>query len=191
MLCPVCLSDPCKAHLYKQGLLAEYSLLSPSMSPSHKRNHLYRKFVYGEHGTLGRRVRVRIPECVVAFIREWCPEPSGQYTGHRDIDEEGEETPNNDSFESALPEGHVGELDFNSGVKVKVCVSFENARFPISHVRNFIQESNVPGWSVSFVEDTFTNATILCDTESKWNEVFFYCTNNMEQLSEVVYDTVN
>jgi len=190
MLCPECSSNPCKALLYRQGLIAELAALSPSMSPSHKRNHLYRKFVYGEHGTLGRRVRVRIPECVVNFIRQLCPEPSGHYTGHRDIDDEGDEAPNDESFEGVLPEGHVGDLDFDSGMKVKVCVSFENAVFPISHVRNFIQESNVPGWSVTFVGDDYTNATIVCDTESMWNEVFFYCTIKMEQLSEVVYDRV-
>ena len=160
------------------------------MTPSHKCNHLYRKFVFGEHGTLGRRVRVRIPECVVAFIRQLCPEPSGSYTGHRDIDDEGEEAPNDDSFEGVLPEGHVGALDFENGMKVKVCVSFENSVYPISHVRKFINESNVSGWAVTFVGDEFTNATIVCDSESSWNEVFFYCTNKLEELSEVVYDRV-
>ena len=82
------------------------------MTLSHKRNHLYRKFVFGEHGTLGCRVHVCIPECVIAFIHQLCPEPSGSYTGHRDIDDEGEEVPNDDSFEGVLPEGHIGALDF-------------------------------------------------------------------------------
>ena len=101
-----------------------------------------------------------------------CPEPSGQYTGHRDIDDEGEEAPNNESFEGVLPKGHVGALDFDSGMKVKVIVSFENSVFPISHVCNFIKESNVPGWSVTFVGNDYTNATIVCDSKSSWNEVF-------------------
>jgi hypothetical protein len=75
-------------------------------------------------------------------------------------------------------------------MKVKVCVSFENSVYPISHVREFINESNVSSWAVTFVGDEFTNATIVCDSESSWNEVFFYCTNKLEELSEVVYDRV-
>ena len=49
-------------------------------------------------------------------------------------------------------------------MKIKVCVSFENRVYPISHVWKFINESNVFGWTVTFVGDEFTNATILCDT---------------------------
>ena len=91
MFCRDCNHSPCKALLYKEGLQAEFPLLSLLMSPSHRRNHLYRKYVVGEHGTLGHRVRVHIPECVVNFICNLCPEPSGMYTGHRDINEDGEE----------------------------------------------------------------------------------------------------
>ena len=71
-------------------------------------------------------------------------------------------------------------LDFGNCMKVKVCVSFENSVYPISHVRKFINESNVSGWTVTFVREDFTNATIICDGDSSWNEVFFYCTNKME-----------
>ena len=38
---------------------------------------------------LGRRNRVRIPVCVVRFIRSICPSDDGQYTGHRDAEGEG------------------------------------------------------------------------------------------------------
>jgi hypothetical protein len=34
------------------------------------------------------------------------------------------------------------------------------------------------GWAFSFVEDTFTNATIICDSEEMWNEAFFYKLTN-------------
>ena len=69
-------------------------------------------------------------------------------------------------------------------------MSFENKVNPILHVRKFINESNVFGWTVSFVGDEFTNATIVCETEASWNEVFFYCLNKVEEVSEVVYDKV-
>ena len=73
------------------------------MTNSHKRNRLYRCFVFGEHGTLGRCNRVRIPACVVTFIRTLCPDHNNNYTGFRDIDEDGNEAPD-DSFESVLPD---------------------------------------------------------------------------------------
>jgi len=106
------------------------------------------------------------------FIRELCPEPSGTYTGHRDINNEGEEVANDESFEGVLPQGNVGVLDFDDGMKVKVCVSFENKIYPISHVRKFINESNAFGWVVTFVGEDYTNATIIWDTEASWNNFF-------------------
>ncbi len=51
---------------------------------------------------------------MIKFIRELCPEPSGNYTGHRDIDSEGkEEVGNNESFEGILPQGNLGTLNFD------------------------------------------------------------------------------
>ena len=50
--------------------------------------------------------------------------------------------------------------------------------------------TNVSGWTVTFVGEEYTNATIICDSDASWNEVFFYCTNKMEELSEVVYDRI-
>ena len=64
------------------------------------RYHLYRKYVYEAHGYLGRKVRIRIPRCVVEHIRSRFREPGCNcvlggplydctvhgYTGHRDAD---------------------------------------------------------------------------------------------------------
>ena len=71
-----------------------------------------------------------------------------------------------------LPQGNVGALDFDHGMKVKVCVSFENKIYPISRVRKFMNESNAFGWRVTFVGEDYTKATISCETEASWNEVF-------------------
>jgi hypothetical protein len=89
-----------------------------------------------------------------------------------------------------LPQGNIGALDFDDGMKVKVCVSFENKIYPISRARKFINKSNAFGWMVTFVGEDYTNATIICDTEASC-EVFFYCMNKMEEVSEVVYDKVD
>ena len=43
---------------------------------------------------------------------------------------------------------------------------FENKEHPISHVCNFISESNVAGWMVTFVGEEFMNATNICDPEA-------------------------
>jgi len=194
MLCHDCNHRPCKALIYKEGLQAEFRLLSSSMTPSHKRNHLYRKYVVGEHGTLGRHVRVRIPECVVNFIRSLCPEPSGVYTGHRDIsedgEEDGEELGNDESFEAVLPEHHLGVVNYAEGARVKVCVTFENRVYPISNVRMFIQECSVPGWVVTFVGEEYTNATIICSTEATFHEVFYYCVDKVAEVTDVTYEKV-
>jgi hypothetical protein len=80
-------------------LEGELYVVKESLDPSKKRNNLYQKFVAAEHGILGDRVRIRIPDCVIAFIRSLVPSPDNCYTGHRDVDEDGvEHDPNNESF---------------------------------------------------------------------------------------------
>ncbi len=64
----LCNHDPCKVIVFGQMLEGELSVINESLDASKKRNHLYRKFVAAEHGVLGHRVRIRIPECVIAFI---------------------------------------------------------------------------------------------------------------------------
>ena len=188
MLCSICKHDPCKAILYRDFLTGELSVINDSLSNSKKRNHLYRCFVFGEHGTLGRCNRVRIPECVVAFIRSICPDPENSYTGHRDIDEDGNEC-YNESFESVLPDSHE-DINFDAGEKAKVCVSFENNQFDITKVREFITQSPVGGWYVTFSGDEFTNATIVCSTKEIYRDIFVYCMMNVARYTQVVYDKV-
>lgn len=69
------------------------------------RYYLYRKWVFLAHGRLGKRVRVRIPPCVIELIRARYPEPGCNcapgtlhlctahgYTGHREAcPDEGDE----------------------------------------------------------------------------------------------------
>ena len=63
------------------------------------RYFLYREYVRSAFGFLGRNKRVRIPPCVVEYIRDKLREPGcecvtggplyvcKQYTGHRDVEE--------------------------------------------------------------------------------------------------------
>ena len=77
--------------MFGQMLEGELSVINECLDASKKRNHLYRKFVAAEHGVLGHCVCIRIPECVVAFIRSLVPSPDNRYTGNRDVDENGNE----------------------------------------------------------------------------------------------------
>ena len=176
--------------------------MSGSLPNNTKRKQLYRCFVVGEYGTLGRHNRVRIPECVVTFIRSLCPDSEGVYMGHRDVgDGTGANTVEdvcqdigNESFESILPDGSsingVTNINFNAGEKVKVCVTFENAIFGIDAVRAFVLESPAYGWQVSFVEHSFTNATITCDKNDNFQDVYHYCIMKANNYSSIQMEKI-
>ena len=123
-------------------LEGELSVINKSLDASKKQNHLYRKFVAAEHGVLRYCICIRIPKCVVAFICGLVPSPANRYTGHRDVDEDGNETdPNNESFEDATPDSNtLGKIDYAHGETVKLTVSFDNNQFDIAHIRNFISK---------------------------------------------------
>lgn len=141
---------------------------------------------------LGRHVQVHIPDCVVTFIHGGCPKPVGVYTRYRGIDDEGNKNPcSEESFENVLPQERMDNLNFESGVKVKVCVSFENTVYPISCVCTFINELSVSGWILTFVGKEYTNAMIFCDTVESWDEVFFYCMQKVDDYTSVVYHKVD
>lgn len=198
MLCSSCNHSPCKASLYKEALEGELIALSDSLDNSKKRNHLYSCFVFSEHGRLGRRHRIRIPECVVSFIRSICPDENNQYTGHRDIDDDDNMADNggtgatsmNDSFESVLPDDVLGPIHFDRGERAKVCVSFENEKFPISYVRDFVNQSPVEGWQVTFAGEHFTNATMICSSIETWREIYVYCLMNDNEYTQIVHHKI-
>jgi hypothetical protein len=83
MPCPSCHSNPCVLEGHKESLIAELGTLDDSVTKSKRRNHLYRVFVSSEYGVLGAGRRVKIPDCVVLFIRSICHPPDGRYTGFR------------------------------------------------------------------------------------------------------------
>jgi len=147
---------------------------------------------------LGHHNQIYIPDCVVVFIHSVCPEPHNRYTGYRDVDEEGNEIDNmddvdspNESFESILPEAIQGSIDFDGGEKIKVSVSFENDAFDIAKVREFVAESPVEGWKVSFSCNSFTDAAIICSMNGVWHEIFSYCLMNVDRYLHIIYNKVN
>ena len=113
---------------------------------------------------------------VVAFIHSICPNPNNVYLGHCEIDQDGNEDHgnenNNESFESVLSHSVHGDINFAGGEKVKIWISFENNKFPIANVREFVSRSPVDGWQVTFVGYTLTDAMILCLSAEMCCEAF-------------------
>jgi len=136
----------------------------PSSSLSEFQSPTYNCFVFGEYGSLGLCNRIRILECVVAFICAICPDPNNQYTGHRDGDGDGFDA-HNESFESVNPDTSGANINFVGREGVKVCVTFKNTQFFIDKVRSFIAQSPVEGWNVTFPSSDFTDATFICYLE--------------------------
>jgi hypothetical protein len=176
-------------------LRGELSVINDSLNPSKKRNHLYCTFVATEHGRLGHRIHICIPECVIAFIRHLVPSHDNRYTGHRDIGEEGNKTDPMDQshHEDTNPNSNnCNGIDYANGEKVKITISFDNNQFDISHVHNFISQSPFRGWNVSFPGMQFTEAYLICDSEEMYRSAFvhIYCMMEEEQYTHITFAKV-
>lgn len=61
-----------------------------NMTNKNYRHHAYHGYINFMFGKLGRHCRKVIPACIVQKIREKWPEPSGQYVGFVDVNDDGE-----------------------------------------------------------------------------------------------------
>ena len=48
------------------------------------RKIMYKHYTFLAHGHLGKGYRVKIPDCVLAGIREKCPDENGSYMGFKE-----------------------------------------------------------------------------------------------------------
>jgi hypothetical protein len=115
------------------------------------------------------------------------------YTGHCDVDEEGNEmVDNNESFESTMPDSSVhGRINFMDGKKEKIAVSFDNNKFDIAHIQHFITEAPVNGWQVTFPGDAFTEATVICESDVMFHKAFVYCMMDVSKYSHLTFDKIH
>ena len=79
-LCSGCSYDPCLLSLHHQALASKLAILHTSLTRSHRQNHLYRCFVQSEYGVLGAHNCVKIPDCIVSYIRLLSPREDGTYS---------------------------------------------------------------------------------------------------------------
>jgi hypothetical protein len=141
---------------------------------------------------LGRRNRVRIPECVVRFIRSLCPSEDGQYTGHRDAegddgDDETDEQDNdivNTSFQDIEEEASPKIVDFEGGQRISLSLHFKSTQYNAEHVRQIVLDSPIEGWQVSYHEDLLTTATFTCEDESSYKIMSMFCFGKSQECTK-------
>jgi hypothetical protein len=111
--------------------------------------------------------------------------------GHHDVVEEGNKVVvgNEDSFKGFLSQGNIRSIDFEHRMKVEICVSFQNDVYPISHVLKFITDS--------ICMDSWSHLLVILSQMHQFYAILktcgmmhFYCMDNVEQCTEVIYDKV-
>lgn len=65
-----------------------------------------------------------------------------------------------------LPQGTIGSLNVGDGMKVKVCISFENKVYPMSDISKFVSESNDVHWFVTFIGEEYKKASNIQETRT-------------------------
>ena len=95
--CPLCGRSPCvweedgpritEVFNEKYGQIpVEGSVAEMKQAQKQRRYYMYTSYVSYMYGVLGRRTRVRLPECITAGIRRLAPDPDSQYLGFRDAE---------------------------------------------------------------------------------------------------------
>jgi hypothetical protein len=70
-------------------------------------------------------------------------------------------------------------------------VTFDNNKFSLGHICEFVSTSPKDGWQVSFCGKDYSNASFLCEIKEIWNTLFGYFMMKTEHYIEVVYDDAN
>ncbi len=191
-VCHDCRCNPCLVSLHQDALAGQLSVLNHSMSSSHKRNVLYRCFVRTEYGVLGRRNRVRIPLCVVEFIRSICPSNEGRYTVHQtleggdDVDDEEavEDDTANTSYEEIEEEASAKHVRFDVGEKIRLSLYFKDSQFSAEYVHQFILQSPTDGWQITYQQELFTPATFLCEDGCTYKSLWMFCFSKVKECTK-------
>jgi hypothetical protein len=217
MRCKGCGQLECVLEAHRDLLSGELSTLDTSLNESKRRNHLYRSFVSAEYGPLGHHNRVKIPDCVVEYIRSICPSPDGSYTGFRDVGDstsakEFESTDGHSKSSTATPKSKKAKKKnnedqspaaveseyaaaslnsiYNRGENITFVVSFNHPQFTTEQVRKFIMRAPyAASWTIEF-KTQFTIATLVCNDESMYGDAFDFCFTNAEQCTSFFMDTV-
>ena len=92
--CEICSSCPCD---WVQYFLDEYiQLLEQATNKTREYSHasirhrMYKEYIYLKYGKLGKRKRIRVPNCVEEKIKKTFPDPNNKYVGFKEADDNSE-----------------------------------------------------------------------------------------------------
>ena len=143
---------------------------------------------------------MKIPDCVISYIRSLGPSEDGTYKGHCDgvaaaVKTEEEDTKamgcdqfdvceENTSFKDVKDEATPKPVDFEARESVQLAVHFHNKRFDAENIRSFVVDSPVEGWVVNFRPNPFSSATIVCKDRDTYNKLSIYCFSHLKECTK-------
>ncbi len=138
-------------------------------------------------------------QCVVRFIRSTYPSNDGQYSGHRDAEGEGgdddsiEEENNtfNNSFHEIEEEASPKVVHFEEGQAIRLSMFFKTSQFSAEHVCQIVLESPIKRWQVSYQQELFTTATLLCKDENTYKTLSMFCFGKANDCTKFTSSVIN
>ena len=142
---------------------------------------------------------MRIPLCIVQFIRSICPSNDGRYTGHQaaegggDIDKDDAEEDDavNTSYEEIEEEASPKVVHFYEGENICLSMYFRTSPFSAEHVCQIVLESPIDGWQVSYQQELFTTATYLCKDEHTYKTLCMFCFGKAKECTKFTSTVIN
>ena len=92
-------------------------------------------------------------------------------------------------FENVSPDSNsLGTIDFARGEAIKITITFDNNKFDLAHICNFISKLPMRGWNITFCGDDYTEANLLCDSEEMFRSTFVFvrCVTESDQYTSVI-----
>ena len=91
--CELCDTVPCFVYQFLDQVIASCEVMEitrrcddvPPPNNNERRKLCYKKFTRAIHGSLGQGNRVRLPACVVEFVRNRYPDEDHAYMGFKDM----------------------------------------------------------------------------------------------------------
>lgn len=90
--CMECNEEPCFWYQFQEQVIAACEVMEfsrrnddlPPLTNNELRKLCYREFSLAIHGSLGKGNRIRLPACVVQFIRDKYPDENLAYMGFKE-----------------------------------------------------------------------------------------------------------
>ena len=93
-LCDVCHTVPCFVYQFQEQVIASCEVMEitrrcnddvPPLTNNERRKWCYKEFTRAIYGSLGKGNRVRLPACVLEFVRNKYPDQNHAYMGFKEM----------------------------------------------------------------------------------------------------------